>query len=215
MEHPLSAAFTAERAQRFPSQVDHTAPRRTYFSDLIQTLFNGDQRSAGKGILFTSTTSGAGVSFVCSSIATELANQGDRVLLADAQTILRLARRPVESIFPICQRIETSTLWVLGPKQYRDTTVDSHVEESSATAVLALLAQTFTHVVIDAPALSLSDDAMLLATAVHGTVLVVQSGGAGPQEVSRICRQFSSLGARVLGSVYNARSNNASQEAAL
>jgi hypothetical protein len=189
MECPVSAVFSTERAPRFTSPGEPVAPRRTYFTDLIQTLFLSD-----------------------GSIATELANQGDRVLLADAQTILRLARCPVESIFPICQRIETSTLWVLGPKQYEDRAPDPHVDEISASAVLSMLSQTFNHIVIDAPSLSTADDAILLATAVHGTVLVVPSGSSEPQEIARICREFSSLGARIFGSVYNARPTDGSQE---
>jgi succinoglycan biosynthesis transport protein ExoP len=212
MECPVSAVFSTERAPRFTSPGEPVAPRRSYFSDLIQTLFLSDPRSSARGILFTSTTAGAGVSFICSSIATELANQGDRVLLADAQTILRLARCPVESIFPICQRIETSTLWVLGPKQYEDRAPDPHVDVISASAVLSMLSQTFNHIVIDAPSLSTADDAILLATAVHGTVLVVPSGSSEPQEIARICREFSSLGARIFGSVYNARPTDGSQE---
>ena len=214
MECPVSAVFSTERAPRFATAGEPPAARRTSFSDLIQTLFHSDPRSAAKGILFTSTATGAGVSFVCSCIATELASQGDRVLLADAQTLLRLARRPVEHIFPICQRIETSTLWVLGPRQYEDRAADPHVDESSATTVLSMLSQTFNHIVVDAPSLSSSDDAVLLATAVHGTVLVVPSGSSEPQEIAQICRQFSSLGARILGSVYNARPINGTQEVA-
>jgi succinoglycan biosynthesis transport protein ExoP len=214
MERPVSAVFSTERAPRFTSPGEPFAPRRTYFSDLIQTLFHGDPRSAGKGVMFTSTASGAGVSFICSSIATELANQGDRVLLADAETILRLARRPVESIFPICQRIETTTLWVLGPRQYEDRAADPNVDETSATTVLSMLSQTFNHIVIDAPSLASADDAILLGAAVQGTVLVVQSGSAEQQEIAQVCRKFSSLGARILGSVYNARPTNGSQEPA-
>jgi polysaccharide biosynthesis transport protein len=214
MECPVSAVFSTERAPRFTSSAESSAPRRTHFSDLIQALFHGDHRSAGKGVLFTSTASGAGVSFICSSIATELANHGDRVLLADAQTILRLAHRPVESVFPICQRIETSTLWVLGPRQYEDRAADPNVEETSASSVLNMLAQTFNHIVIDAPSLASSDDAILLATAVQGTVLIVQSGSAEQQEITQVCRKFSSLGGRILGSVYNARPVKEIQEAA-
>ena len=156
--------------------------------------------------MFTSPDSGAGVSFVSSYVATELAGLGGRVLLAEAQTLIGLARRPAHEVLKGPERVDLSRLWVLGPKQASLRLAEERTPVSSVASVLAALGGEFTQIVIDAPARSASDDAIALATAVHGTVFVAQAGRTAKSDIERARAMFNSLGGRVLGSIYNARS---------
>ncbi len=199
-----TSVFPSERSPRLLHTEETLAPlRRTYFSDLIETLFHQDLDPECRPILFTSTTTGAGVSFACSSIATELASLGGKVLLADAQTLVRLARRPGRDAVTQSRHIDSSRLWVLGPGQME---AGDQGDPSSVASVLTALREEFMHIIVDAPALSISGDAITLAAAVFGTVLVAQSGSTATQEVVRARQKFISLGGRVLGSIYNGRS---------
>lgn len=204
-----TSVFSADRAPRLLYTEEAPAPvRRSYFSDLIQTVFFRDIDPECRPTMFTSTTSGAGVSFVCSSVATELAALGGKVLLADAQTLVRLARRPEKDAVNGPERIDLSRLWVLGPRQI-DLRAAPDGVPSSLTTVLTALRDEFTHIIVDAPALSSSEDAIILAAVVYGTIFVAQSGSTGTQEIAQARQKFISLGGRVLGSVYNGRSVDA------
>lgn len=162
--------------------------------------------------MFVSPHPGAGVSFISSYVATELAALGGRVLLADAQGLVALTRMPVQLAVKQVERIELSRLWVLGSRQIGLPLDDERDTTSSLASIMSALRDDFPYIVIDAPALSVSDDAIKLATIVHGTVLVAQAEHTLKQEVRAACDRFTSLGGRVLGSVYNARSTGASQE---
>ena len=89
------SVLNAERSPRLlhTEEAGSSVRRYSYFSELIETVFSREFDPRCKPILFTSPNSGAGVSFVCSFIATELASQGGKVLLADVQALLGLARR--------------------------------------------------------------------------------------------------------------------------
>lgn len=151
------------------------------------------------------------MSFTSSYVATELETLGGRVLLADAQALVNLARRPAQDFVKLAERVDLSRLWVLGMKQVSTRSSEDRSSVSSVISVLAALRHEFTYIVIDAPALSASADAITLATAVYGTVFVAQAGRTAMNEVVRARQKFVSLGGRVLGSVYNAKSTASDQ----
>ena len=199
--------FNAERSPRLLHAEETVSPvrRQSYFSELIETVFPRDFDPRSKPVLFTSPTPGAGGSFICSYIAAELAGQGGRILLADVQALGSLARRSVEDAGSYPERVETSRLWVLGARQAMARPLEKGGGPAATAGVLAALREEFTHILLDAPALSVSDEAMSLASAVHGTVLIAQAGATAKSDIARARDQFVSLGGRVLGSIYNAR----------
>ncbi len=154
--------------------------------------------------MITSVAPDAGVSYVCAYLATELANATGRVLLADAHTLLQLARVPATVAVALAEPVDPGKLWVLGPKQLEVPFVENPSARSSVAALLACCRQTFTHVIIDAPSLDVSEDAITLATAVYGTILAVQFD-TRKQAVIHARERITSLGGRVLGSIFNAR----------
>lgn len=201
-----TSVFPAERSTGLLPTKETSLPlRRNYFSELIEMLFLHDHDLPCRAIMFTSPDPGTGVSFICSYVAAELASLGGRILLTDAQTLMSLARRPPQDAVRQAERIDFSRLWVLGPQQVSLRLPGDRSQMSSLTPVLATLREEFTNIVVDAPALSASDDAIKLATVIYGTVLVAQAGRTGKQEIVKASQKFVSLGGRVLGSIYNAR----------
>jgi tyrosine-protein kinase Etk/Wzc len=181
-------------------------PRRSYFSELIESVFLHDHDLYCRPIMFTSPDPETGVSFICSYVATELASLGRKVLLLDARTLASLAHRPTQDAAKQVEQIDLSHVWVLGPRQLGARQPEDRVAVSSLSSVMAALREEFANILVDAPALSASDDAIRLATIVYGTIFVAQAGRTGKQEIVKASRQFASLGGRVLGSIYNAKS---------
>ena len=206
----MNSLMSPERSPRlFRAEEGDLPLRNGYFSELIQSIFLRDLDTECKPVMFTSPSPGAGVSFTCSCIVTDLAAIGHKVLLADAQTLVRLARRPAEESLLKAERIDMTRLWVLGQRQMGTRVMDERFTPSSVSSVLAALCDEFTHIVIDAPALSASDDAITLAAAVYGTVFVAHRDRTARKEMVQARQQFVSLGGRVLGTIFNARSTDA------
>jgi Mrp family chromosome partitioning ATPase len=176
---------------------------KSYFSDLLRIAFPKQPESLAAPTMFTAPHPGSGVSFVCSCIAAELACEGGKVLLADAHALISLARQDGRFPLPYCERVEPGRVWVLGMSQLATADTDSRAVYLSAASVLDRLVPEFSHIIIDAPAISESDDALLLSTSVHGIVLLAKRGRTTKREIVNAQRKMASLGGRVLGSIYN------------
>jgi len=155
--------------------------------------------------MLTSPLAQAGVSFICSCIAAELALQGAKVLLIDARALLAVRAFSPRLVIAHCRRIGPLQLWVLGLEDTTGLKASSKDERNGAIgALLHELEQEFPYLLIDAPALSSGGDANLLATSVYGTVVVARSGQTGEAELKTAQKTLSAFGGRLLGSVFNA-----------
>lgn len=200
-----ASTLPAERLPRLQTPVEAVEPvRRSYFYDLIRIAFPKQPDPLAGTSMFVAPHSGCGVSFLCSHIATELA-QGNRVLLADASTLVALTHQDIDNTSQICERVEPGRVWVLGQQQLAKFKGDARVAHSSIAALLDDLKEEFSAIIIDAPALSDSDAALVLSTAVYGTILVAQAGHTSKRQIVDAHRRISTLGGRVLGSIYNSR----------
>ncbi len=173
------------------------------FADLIRTVFPLKAEAAGTTLMLTAPHRGCGVSYASSCIVAELAPSNAKVLLADAHSLALL--RHAETAFSRCERIGPGRVWILGHRQSRAGDPDFYKSVVSPLAVLEALRQEFTHIVIDTPALDESELALLFATAVTGVVLVVRAGHTEAQAITESCKQLTSLGAHIFGSVYSDR----------
>jgi len=182
------------------------AVQPSFFAGLIRATFVIRDLSTAATVLFTAPYSGCGVSYVCSCIAAELAGEGGKVLLADAAVILKLADQNAERhrAVALCEQVAPGGAWVLGSHQARAEMSHPQMARQAPEVILDALAQEFTHIVIDAPAISVSDVALRLATCVDGSILVAEAGRTEKRQMQALHRKFISLGARVFGSVYNA-----------
>ena len=109
------SVLNADRTPRLlqPDDAVLLQPKGSYFSELIQNVFARDYDMECKPVLFTSPRPGAGVSLVCSYVATELAGQGGRVLLAEVQALRALARRPAHDRWrPEVPRLPLLRHWI-------------------------------------------------------------------------------------------------------
>jgi Mrp family chromosome partitioning ATPase len=193
-----TTTVSAERFMREPV-------RKSYFSDLIRIAFPKQPESLAAPTMFTAPHPGSGVSFVCSCIAAELASEGSKVLLADAHALISLAREDGRFPLQYCERVEPGRVWVLGMSQLAIADAGSESGYLSVASVLDRLVPEFSHIIIDAPAISESDDALLLSTSVYGTVLLAKRGRTTKREIVDAERKMASLGGHVLGSIYNSR----------
>jgi capsular exopolysaccharide synthesis family protein len=69
--------------------------------------------------------------------------------------------------------------------------------------LLRSLAERFEYVIIDSPPVATFTDPMILSKLVDGVILVVKSGQSKGELVRRVCQDFSSVGAKVLGVTLN------------
>jgi Mrp family chromosome partitioning ATPase len=195
-EQYVPDSWTEDESAESVEKVDFSC-----FSGLIAHVFDPARRYKRSAVMFTSHHRKAGVSFICSNVASELALGGDKVLLADAHALLNLRLATPRSVAASCKRVGPN-LWVLGMEE-----LAGHMEGVGGVALTAQireLEKAFAFVVIDAPALSTEMDAKLMASAVYGTVLVARAKQTTAEEVGRDCQALKSFGGRVLGSVFNA-----------
>lgn len=177
---------------------------RRRFSGLIAQLFDKSRKSSKAAVMLTSPHRKAGVSFICTSLAAELAVQGERVLLLDAHALLTVRALSSRAVTGLCKRIGPHTVWVLGMEEVAGWCAGSEDKSGAIATLLRDLEREFSCVLIDAPALSVGSDANLLATSVYGTVIVARTNLTRNEELKRACEALTTFGGRVLGSVFNA-----------
>jgi tyrosine-protein kinase Etk/Wzc len=179
--------------------------KRSCFSGLIAEIFDRSRKHSRSSVMLTSPSPQSGVSFICSSIAVEMALHGAKVLLVDARALLSVRSLSPLSVTALCRRVGPLQLWVLGKEEI--STAKAGVKDDGNNAVGTLvheLEQDFPYLLIDAPALSAATDANLLATAVYGTVIVARNGQTGETELKRAHKSLTEFGGRLLGTVFNA-----------
>jgi protein-tyrosine kinase len=177
---------------------------RSGLSQLIAEVFERSEDDSKAGVMLTSPVREAGVSFICCSMAAELALQGLKVLLVDARALLSVRFLSIERVAGLCRRMGPSQLWVLGAEEARLGKTFEAETSGSIQALLRGLEGEFPYLLVDAPALSVGNDANLLATQVYGTVLVVRNGQTGKTDLQKAETVLTAFGGRVIGSVFNA-----------
>jgi succinoglycan biosynthesis transport protein ExoP len=179
--------------------------KRSYLSGLIAEIFDKSQRNSRTGVMLTSPLRNAGVSFICSCIAAELALQGAKVLLIDARALLAVRTYSPRTVIVSCKRIGPLQLWVLGLAETTELKATTKNDRSGTIGTLLHeLEQEFPYLLIDAPALSAGRDANLLAASVYGTLIVARSGQTGEAELKQAHKEIGGFGGRLLGSIFNA-----------
>jgi Mrp family chromosome partitioning ATPase len=155
--------------------------------------------------MLTSPLPQSGVSFICSSVAVEIALRGSKVLLVDAHALLSVRAHSPLTVATLCRRVGPLQLWVLGKEEAAKVKSSAKDDRNNAIdTLLQELEQDFPYLLIDAPALSAGTDANLLATSVYGTVIVARSGQTGESELKKAHKSLTKFGGRLLGTVFNA-----------
>jgi Mrp family chromosome partitioning ATPase len=174
----------------------------SHLSSLIESIFGRSENPSRGTVVLTATEPKAGVSWMASAVAAELAAAGRKVLLADASVVAALA--DPEMAVSLCDRVGSGRIFVLGAEQVARAKAKLSHAPGNGASVLRALEEEFPHIILDAPAFSQSDVALRLAPLVSGSILVVREGKTEQRGLVKACQMLTSLGGCVLGCIYNA-----------
>ncbi len=184
---------------------------RTVRTGLMFSIAGG----APKRILITSATAGEGKSTFAANLAVTMAQNGQRVLLVNADM-----RRPVlHEIFQVPKEPGLSDYLVGAERQVRYRThvdglevipcgvVPPHPTElvgsSEMDRLLRESADEFDHVIVEAPPILGLADSLVLCSRVDGVVLMVASGVTSKDAVRDAVKRLRTVHAPLLGTVLN------------
>lgn len=176
--------------------------------------------AAPRTIVFTSPMPGDGKTTSASNLAITLAQQGQRVLLVDADmrrgminTVFNAPREPGLSnvllgrveLAKAVRRIE------LGPEQGVDFLATGTLPPNPAELLgsdrmkklIHLMESNYDTVILDSPPLNIVTDAALLGTSVDGVLVVVRAGTTDTADLEYAMVQLANVRAPVLGVVLN------------
>lgn len=172
-----------------------------------------------KKITITSTMPDEGKSVLAINLAITLAENGDRVLLLDADmrnpSIHRYLRvkdghsRGLSTV--LSGNAELSDCVFFHPKYQFSFIVagnnppnPSELLGSDAMGqMLDSLSSSFDYIIIDTPPAGMVTDALVLSHYVDGAILVIQQGAPHRNQVRAVKQSFESVGAPILGAVLN------------
>jgi capsular exopolysaccharide synthesis family protein len=179
--------------------------------------------SAGRAprtLLVTSSLPGEGKTTTAVNTAISLAQTGARVVIIDADM-----RRPrLRSIFNLSEREGLSSILssdvkedeILGMIAQEEATglyvltsgpIPPNPAEllgsDSMRKLIAVLSNTFTHIIVDSPPITSFTDGVLIASMVDGVLLVVYGGKTSRNVVKRSRQLLIDVGAKIFGVVMN------------
>lgn len=177
------------------------SPEPGFYVPLVQTFLDiAEREDANVAFVFTASSAREGVSYVIGAVARELAAvTGEKVLVADASAIGNFApRHDVEPSEPVLR--EGNGVYRLRPPQSPNGA--TRIERFTLLRQLKAL---FPFVLIDAPALDASSEAIEFAAREKGLVLVVGAGSAQRSRLVRAKGMVEAAGVDLLGCVVNRR----------
>ncbi|MCQ1954391.1 polysaccharide biosynthesis tyrosine autokinase [Arthrobacter sp. zg-Y238] len=199
------------------TQAGHQSPRAESFRHIRTNLQFANVSSKSKTMLVTSSLPGEGKSTTATNLAIAMAQDGQRVVLIDADL-----RRPMVAeylglegraglttalvgsadVMDLLQPWGEQELYVLSSGRVPPN--PSELLGSNAMATLIRkLESNFDVVIIDAPPLIPVTDATVLAQKGHGVVLVVGAGKVRTHDVEKSLESLNLVGADLLGVVVN------------
>jgi non-specific protein-tyrosine kinase len=157
-----------------------------------------------------------GKTTTAASLAEVLAEAGDQVILVDANLrqprlheiygvpnnvgLTGLLMQDVENVLLTPTRVKNLRLLTAGPLALSPSEL---LTSQRMMQTLASLRENADFVIFDTPPLASASDALILASKLDGTLLVVQAGRAHPQDIRRTVSRLQEAKARVLGIVLN------------
>jgi len=154
-------------------------------------------------LMLTAPQPRSGVSYLASCITIMLAERHGTTLLVDALAILQLARKGRAPTRNMCVQINHGPLWVLSSASVALMSMDTLEVPLTVRQIVEKLELLFSYVMVDAPAMSISNAAESLSTAVNGSILVVMPNVTEVREVSAVRSKLAARGGRVFGAIYN------------
>ena len=215
---PIRKKHWDGRRRRARLDVDRLAQEESF--QLIQRVFFLQTQTAPRVVVFAGVDHGNGCTRICTQAAEALESNGrGPVCLVDANfrspslsRVFNTANHHglADSLFsdePIrtfAKPLHTDKLWLLSSGSLA---TDSHglVSSGRLKARFEELRNEFDHVVVDAPPLTHYPDALALARAADGFVLVLEANSTRREAAIRISDNLRAAQIRVLGAVLNKR----------
>jgi hypothetical protein len=172
-------------------------------SALLDKVCSEDVSAPVCSLMLTSPQPRSGVSYLASCMAMMLAERHGPTLLVDALAIVGLARKGRLPTRFMCVQINHGHLWVLGSASVAEMSTSTLAAPLSVREIVEKLELLFDYVMVDAPAMSISNAAEFISTAVNGSMLVVMPNVTEVREVSIARRKLTAQGGRLLGAIYN------------
>jgi capsular exopolysaccharide synthesis family protein len=201
--------------------VAHYNPRsllaEAYRSLRTSILLSSNNGSPPRVILVTSSQQGEGKTTTAINIAITLAQTGGQVILLDCDMRNPRVHRALNlksdagmstylsgqsDLPPLIQKTEVANLFAVSvgriPPNPAELVGSSRMKEG-----LALLAESFSYIVIDSPPVLAVTDARILGAIVDGVILVLK-GGETPRQAARMTRRLlHEVHARIIGTLLN------------
>ena len=187
----------------------------------LQLFLSGVQKKnkhQGKSFVaaFTSSITEEGVSYTAQSFGVNLAKRtGGRTLIADARRLSRLNMIHYSRISKYCLQTDVPNLWTLPPEEDDDDEILSgnaqlqrygiRSELELAFGNLQTLRFAFDYILLDCPALSISDEAAMLASKIDGVIIVVEADRTRREQIQNTKQAIETADGNLLGLVLNKR----------
>lgn len=203
-----------------PTKLEMEERQRGEIMKLVQNVFIMPVSDGPRIVVLASSEPGNGCSWICCRTAEILATHVKApVCVVDANLRspglhqnfgvenhhgLSDALNATGSIRNFIRPLGRENLWLLSCGA---DAANSHnlIMSSAMLGRLAELRQYFEYILVDAPALSLGNEAMLLGRAADGIVLVLKANTSRRESARKAVQDLQSAGAKVLGAVLNQR----------
>jgi Mrp family chromosome partitioning ATPase len=177
------------------------------------------QRSKCSVVAFTSYSPEEGVSYVAQSFGLELSKRtGKRTLIADAERLSQIDVMKYGEISHYCFQTDVSNLWTLPSEDETDEEIINADESdemylqaygSSPLEIISNNLQTlryaFDYILLDCPAMSISDDVTFLVPETDGVMVVVEADRTKREQIQNAQQTIERADGNLLGFILNKR----------
>jgi Mrp family chromosome partitioning ATPase len=209
-----------EKAPEHPLLLEMEAKQRDEIMKFVQRVFLMPRKQAPRTVVFAGTEPANGCSWICCCAAEILASQiRGSICVVDANL-----RSPglhqyfgVKNHHGLCDALGApgsirdflsplgrSNLWLLSCGAISNGSL-SLVSSDAMRVRLEELRQCFECILIDAPALSLANDGMVLGRAADGVVLVLKADSSRRDVARKMVQDLQNAGVHRLGAILNQR----------
>ena len=217
---PLQQETEGEGIKLQPPKLEIEEKQRDELMKFMQHVFLIPEAGAPRTVVLTSAEPGNGCSWICCRAAEILASQIKApICLVDANLHspglhqifgvenhhgVSDALESAEPIRGFLHALGKTNLWLLSCGA-NATNHRSLLSSNPMRRRLAELRQYFKFVLIDSPALSLGNDAIVLGQAAEGVVLVLKANSSRRDAARKTVQDLQNAGVRILGAVLNQR----------
>ena len=220
VEEPVPAKVAPVPAEIQPLQLKMDAAQRDEMFKLVQRVFMAQGAARSRTVVISGMESGNGCSWICARMAEVLASQvSGSVCVVDANLRspglhneygvpnhfgLTDALQGNDSIRRYVTSLSRPNLWLMSSGSEVEG-METMLGSERMRAMLPELQREFDYVLVDAPAVELGDDCLVLGRHADGVVLVLRAHQTRRERARKALADLENANVRVLGAVLNRR----------